>query len=240
MNVHGARALFCAKGAKKLAAAAVALALAVVVAATSVIAASFTAQSSATGTAKTGKVGIALSVGRVDAAPLVAGSTVENKVVATNTADRPCFVRIRVTYSIAETKLGALTWFAPESVAESGWVSAPDGWWYRSEPLEAYGACPLSLATTYTHFEQVKSGEGYMWRPVYGESDPSKWSVPSPDPADDSSLMTYEDVAAAELVATIECEAVQAENFNPDFSADAPWGDVAAETTTTEKAEAGK
>lgn len=216
----------------------IAMGLAALIAATAGIAASFTAQASAEGTARTGKVAIALSAVRSGESPIVTGCAVENRVVARNTAERPCYVRVRARYSIADSKLGALAWTAPETSDDEGWVLAPDGWWYHTEPLAGGAECPLGIEAPYPFFEQVIESDGYAWLPVYGQADPSKWAEPSPDPADDDSLMTYEDVAGTELIATIDCEAVQADNFYPDFSAASPWGGTAAETS--EKAEAGK
>lgn len=80
-------------------------------------------------------------------------------------------------------------------------------------------------------FEQLAEGDGYVWEPVTGEIDNAKWKAPSPNPDDDAALMTYCGAEGSVLTETVTAHAVQAKNFEPDFEAASPWGDVEVEGT---------
>jgi len=75
-------------------------------------------------------------------------------------------------------------------------------------------------------FEQVAERGGFVWEPVTGEIDNAKWKATSPDPDDNAALMAYCGAEGSVLTETVTAHAIQAKNFEPDFEAASPWGDV--------------
>lgn len=90
---------------------------------------------------------------------------------------------------------------------------------------------PFETTIAFPVFEQVAGGNAYVWEPVTGKIDNAKWKVPSPDPDDDAALMTYCGAEGSVLTETVTAHAVQAKNFEPDFDAASPWGEVEVEDT---------
>lgn len=208
-----------------------AAACAVALAGTIGIAASFTSQGSAEATVRTGVVGIELA----EVAPqpdrlLVTGSPVETDTSVTNTGE-DAWIRCRVDYSVDGGVMGKAQWTGGEAVDCEGWMLADDGWWYLTEPVESGSTLPFETIIAFPVFEQVAEGDGFVWKPVTGEIDNAKWKAPSPDPDDDAALMTYCGAEGSVLTETVTAHAVQAKNFEPDFDAASPWGDVEVEGT---------
>lgn len=206
-------------------------ACAIALAGTIGIAASFTSQGSAEATVRTGVVGIELA----EVAPqpdrlLVTGSLVETDTSVTNTGE-DAWIRCRVDYSVDGGVMGKAQWTGGEAVDCEGWMLADDGWWYSTEPVESGSTLPFETTIAFPIFEQVAEGSGFVWEPVTGEIDNAKWKTPSPDPDDDAALMTYCGAEGSVLTETVTAHAVQAKNFEPDFDASSPWGDVEVEGT---------
>lgn len=197
------------------------------------IGAAFTAQGSADATVRTGNVGIELA----EVAPqpdrmLATGSLVATGTSVANTG-ADAWVRCRVDYTVDGGKMGPATWTGGEVIDCEGWVLAPDGWWYSTDPIPSGESLPFETVMAFPVFEQVRNGAGYAWTPVAGDMDSSKWKEPSPDPTDDPSLATYCGAEGSVLTETVTAHAVQASNFEPDFDADSPWGDLEIEGADT-------
>lgn len=105
-----------------------------------------------------------------------------------------------------------------------------EGWTESGTPVVADGY------TTHTYLYNTKvaansqtARSGFVWEPVTGDIDNAKWKVPSPDPDDDTALMTYCGAEGSVLTEMVTAHAIQAKNFEPDFEAASPWGDVEVE-----------
>lgn len=218
------RAMNFSKG-KAIAVAACSIALAGTIG----IAASFTSQGSAEATVRTSAVGIELA----EVAPqpdrlLVTGSLVETDTSVTNTGE-DAWIRCRIDYSVDGGMMGKAQWIGGEVIDCEGWMLADDGWWYSTEPVESGSTLPFETIIAFPVFEQVAEGSGFVWEPVTGEIDNAKWKAPSPDPDDNAALMTYCGAEGSVLTETVTAHAIQAKNFEPDFEAASPWGDVEVE-----------
>lgn len=202
--------------------------------------AAFTAQGSAEATTTTGKVGIELS--RVEPEPdrlLVTGSVVACDSTVTNTGAEG-WVRCKIDYEVDGGIMGRAAWEGGEAVSGEGWVLASDGWWYATEPLGEGETIPFESTIQFPVFEQVKIDGEWVWAPVTGELDQSKWKVPSPDEGDDESLMTYCGAEGSVLSEQVTAHVIQRKNFEPDFTADHPWGDAEIEGAYASSSKEGK
>lgn len=156
----------------------------------------------------------------------------ESNITTINNDGDKCWVRLKCNRSVKD--LENSTWQINEqdaNIENTSWFLAPDGYFYSTTPLDVDATIQFEELVSVPVLEQVSSNNGFVWTPVYGERDSEKWNIPSPDPNDDEDVMTYYEPAGGLITSSVVVEAVQFDNFNPDFSAPSPWGDVEIEDT---------
>lgn len=163
---------------------------------------------------------------------LIPEKFITNTIDIENIGDK-CWIRLKCDRQIAEDFLNS-SWQINGNEAdteETLWQYAKDGYFYYLAPVEHGSIISFTEKVTVPTFEQVENGDDYIWIPVFDNKDVDKFNTPSPDPNDDSGIMTYVEPNNGKITSTIVAQAVQFDNFNPDFSADNPWGDIIVEET---------
>lgn len=163
---------------------------------------------------------------------LIPEKFITNTIDIENVGDK-CWIRLKCDRQIAEDFLNS-SWQINGNEAdteETLWQYAKDGYFYYLAPVEHGSIISFTEKVTVPTFEQVENGDDYIWIPVFNNKNVDKFNIPSPDPNDDSDIMTYVEPNNGKITSTIVAQAVQFDNFNPDFSTDNPWGDIIVEET---------
>lgn len=158
-----------------------------------------------------------------DLSKLVWQQKIQHCVTIKNTCE-PCWIRVKSDLSKEDKNFGTLSWPMQDGSALNSdeWAFSEDGYFYRLSPLQT-GDTAKFIETLQPPLLEKETGE--IINTLQQESQQVSMHY--------DTNSEYTRSSGGDITSFITVDAVQSENFEPDFDSSTPWGNMEIKSSKT-------